>query len=123
VIVPLFPRYLFVQLDPDVKNTAPIRSTQGVVDLVRFGNLLVPLPEGFVEELAAKCDPDSGVQVTAESVFAPGRIVKVVDGLFVGWRGVCLEGNSQERVMVLMQVLGQSQRLLLSRNQVVIVDG
>ena len=37
VVEPVFPRYLFVRLDFGVTNLAPIRSTLGVSDLVRFG--------------------------------------------------------------------------------------
>ena len=34
----LFPRYLFVSLDPETHDWAPIRSTVGVSSLVRFGD-------------------------------------------------------------------------------------
>ena len=35
-VEPLFPGYLFVQLDLGRQNTAPIRSTRGVIGMVRF---------------------------------------------------------------------------------------
>lgn len=64
VTLPLFPRYLFARLDLATQNTAPIRSTQGVVGLVRFGLDPAPLPEGFVEQLREQddrgCIPELG---------------------------------------------------------------
>jgi len=46
VIEPLFPGYLFVQLAFGQDDTAPIRSTRGCRDLVRFGK----------HNFAAACD-------------------------------------------------------------------
>ena len=37
VVEPLFPRYLFVRLDPDENSLSPVRSTKGVAGPVRFG--------------------------------------------------------------------------------------
>ena len=44
VVEPLFPRYLFIHLEPGVDNWAPLRSTLGVSTVVRFG---VETPEGM----------------------------------------------------------------------------
>ena len=35
--VVLFPGYLFIYLDANLENFAPIRSTKGVLNFVRFG--------------------------------------------------------------------------------------
>ena len=45
---PLFPRYLFIQVDPDQHSLAPVRSTVGVSDLVRFGQQLRPVPDAVI---------------------------------------------------------------------------
>src|SRR5882757_6361948 len=41
----LFPRYLFVQLNAALQSLAPIRSTLGVTNVVRFGNDFVTVPD------------------------------------------------------------------------------
>ncbi len=41
----LFPRYLFIRIDPYRCNTAPVRSTRGVVGLVRFGGQPAVVPD------------------------------------------------------------------------------
>ena len=35
IVEPLFPRYLFIHIDPDENNLAPVRSTRGVTGLVQ----------------------------------------------------------------------------------------
>ena len=51
VLEPLFPRYLFVQLNVGVDNFAPIRSTLGVVVLVHFGNQPAVMPVSAIEAI------------------------------------------------------------------------
>lgn len=46
VIGPLFPRYLFIQLESGVDDWRPIRSTKGVAALVRFGTELAVAVQG-----------------------------------------------------------------------------
>ena len=47
---PLFPRYLFIRLDEQAsQDWSPIRSTIGVSQMVRFGNLLAQLTDEVVE--------------------------------------------------------------------------
>mgnify|MGYP000091062149 CR=1 FL=1 len=41
---PMFPRYLFIELDSQFDNWSPIRSTRGVSGLVRFGQQAARVP-------------------------------------------------------------------------------
>jgi len=54
IIEPLFPRYLFIQLDTQSDNWGPIRSTFGVASLVRFGNEPAKVPDNFVAHLKSQ---------------------------------------------------------------------
>ena len=56
-VEPLFPRYLFIQVDPDQHSLAPVRSTLGVAKLVRFGQLLRPVPESVIDYIRQHEDP------------------------------------------------------------------
>ena len=53
---PLFPRYLFIHAAPDTQNLAAVRSTRGVVGLVRSGYELVKVPDGVIAALRARMD-------------------------------------------------------------------
>ena len=45
----LFPRYLFIRIDPHRSNIAPVRSTRGVVGLVRFGGQPAVVPDEVID--------------------------------------------------------------------------
>jgi transcriptional antiterminator RfaH len=47
---PLFPNYLFIQLDKQVANFNAIRSTRGVGSFVRFGLNHAVTGNGFIED-------------------------------------------------------------------------
>src|SRR4030095_2041604 len=50
-VVSLFPRYLFLQLDAARQSLAPVRSTLGVANLVRFGSEARVVPDAIVDDL------------------------------------------------------------------------
>jgi transcriptional antiterminator RfaH len=116
VIEPLFPGYLFVRLDIQRQNTSPIRSTRGVIGLVRFGNEPRPVPEALVVELkAAHTDPDGAI--TQEHLFKSGDRVEIVSGPFAGLKAIFLAESGEERAQLLLELLGRSNRVVLSRHQ------
>ena len=116
VTLPLFPRYLFARLDLSTQNTAPIRSTQGVVGLVRFGLHLPPLPDGFVDMLRAR-DPDAAGLALNNPDWRPGERLHIMEGPFAGLEALFAARDGAARVLVLMDLLGQAQRLSLPEHQ------
>ncbi len=114
---PMFPGYLFVNLNIESQNIAPIRSTRGVIGLVRFGNQTCPVPDGLVEALI-RLQPDAERPLDFTQLFRLGAEVEIVDGPFIGLKAIVESNSSQERVHVLLNLLGKSSRLTLPRNQV-----
>jgi len=45
---PLFPSYLFIELDDKIQNWTPIRSTKGVSNFVRFGLSFAKVPNQII---------------------------------------------------------------------------
>lgn len=111
-IEPLFPRYLFVQADPNVQSLAAIRSTRGALGLVRFAGEPARVTDDLIARLRRDADPQ-GVIVLAAPEFHPGDEVSIVDGPFAGLRGVYAQRQGQFRVMVLLRMLGGEQSVLL----------
>ncbi len=116
VTLPLFPRYLFARLDLTTQNTAPIRSTQGVVGLVRFGLHLPSLPEDFVDMLRVR-DPDASGLALNNADWRPGERLQIMEGPFAGLGALFAARDGAERVIVLMDLLGQAQRLRFPEHQ------
>lgn len=56
VLVPLFPRYLFVRFDHEVSPWRAINGTRGVMRLLTNGPRPLAVPLGVVETLLTKCD-------------------------------------------------------------------
>ena len=117
VIEPLFPRYLFIQLDTTTDNWAPIRSTKGVSSLVRFGAEPGRIPEQLIQLLQTS-ESDTGLHDWAEPEFAAGQAVRVVDGSMRGYEGIFIARSSKERVLVLLDILGRQVRTQLTTGQI-----
>ncbi len=121
VIEPMFPRYLFLQARVGHVNLAPVRSTRSVVDFVRFGGVITAVPDDLVEALMRDADENGVIQVEDFSL-NPGDRVRVVDGPLIGMEGVFSAATSEQRVIVLMSLLGQQQTVSLRHESLQRID-
>jgi len=116
----LFPRYLFVELCDAGEDWAPIRSTRGVIGLVRFGRHAVPVPGAVIDGLRARVDAMTGcVDWIRDPGLRPRQRVTIAEGPFAGHEGLFLARSGEERVIVLMEIMRQQQRLELPAKAVV----
>lgn len=113
VVDPLFPHYCFICLSDVADNWAPIRSTRGVSKLVRFGDLPLALPDGLVEALQVRESALNSPQAQAEALFTPGQTVTITDGPLAGLAAVFDARDGDERVILLLKLLHQQQRVHL----------
>lgn len=112
----LFPGYLFIHVDIAGRNCAPIRSTRGVLGFVRFGLDPVPVPAAVIETLRLTAQ-DYTAQLP--SVFTPGDAVSIVAGSFSGLKAIFQAQNGEDRVVLLLDLLGRTTRVTLHRDAVV----
>lgn len=103
---PLFPRYLFVQLDTALESRSwtPIHSTKGVTRLVRFGMQPAKVDAGIIDFLRVQVDL---VNAEPQRLFQPGDRVRVADGPFAGLEGVFQMRDGEMRAMVLIELLSR----------------
>lgn len=120
-IEPVFPRYLLIRLDAGGDNFAPIRSTRGVSGLVRIGMEPAVVPDPVVERLRGAADPASGLLLPELAELRSGDPVEIIDGPFRGLRGIFQARSGEERVLILLNILGQANRVKLSSHQVAAV--
>ncbi len=109
VLRPLFPGYVFVQVDQDLRRWQPILSTIGVRTLVRFGERLSFLDDGFVRCLRAR--EIDGAIVRPQHAFASGQEVRVSGGAFDGLVATIVTMDERDRLVVLMDILNRSVRV------------
>jgi transcriptional antiterminator RfaH len=118
-IEPLFPRYVFVGASVELQSVAPIRSTRGVCGLVRFGGQLATVPDTLIDALREREDPASGMHGSRRPLFEPGDRIKLAQGPLAGLEGLFSSESADERVFVLMDLLGRQNKLEVNRDWVV----
>jgi transcriptional antiterminator RfaH len=113
IISALFPRYLFVQLNSAVQSLAPMRSTLGVANVVRFGTEFISVPDAIVEELIGREDESGLHRLSLEPMFKAGVAVRVLEGALAGVSGIFEREDANDRVVVLLNLLGRETRIKL----------
>jgi transcriptional antiterminator RfaH len=108
VVEPLFPRYLFLRADPESQDLSRVRSTRGVTALVRRGVEPARVPEPVIAALEARSDAGDGFVRLDPPALAPGAGVRVTQGPFEGMDAVFKARSANERVMLLVRVLGEA---------------
>lgn len=98
---PLFPGYVFVRMQPEAVRWQAINGTLGVKYILTQDERPVPLPEGFVEALAAHAGP-SGL-VTYAPGLKVGDAVTLMSGPFANEVGELIAMDDRGRVEVLMR--------------------
>jgi transcriptional antiterminator RfaH len=117
IAAPLFPRYLFVAADLSAQRWRAIRSTIGVSRLVCNGDAPAPLADAVVERLRAQ-EQSGFVRLPAAPAFARGDAVRVIDGAFATCFGLFDGMRDDERVTVLLDLLGRKVRVAIEREMI-----
>ncbi len=117
VCEPLFPGYLFIELDLERQNTAPIRSTRGVIRLVRLGDTLQPFPESLLQALM-QAQTVSGDAIDPAKLFQSGDEVRLINGPMAGMKAIFKARNSRERVILLLNILGSETPVSVSPHHI-----
>jgi transcriptional antiterminator RfaH len=116
VIEALFPQYLFIRLGMGHDNISSIRSTLGVRDLVRFNNTPALVPEPVVESIRSMLDESSGIYRVTTPLFKKGDPVRIDQSPFTGIPAIFLAETGNERVAILINLLGQDRRVTVERD-------
>lgn len=112
----LFPGYVFVLVRVD-QSWHPVRSTKGVLEVVRFGESPATLPAACIDDLRARENPLTGL-VDLLGPLQSGARVMVTRGVFAGWQGVYEAADDRSRLHVLLDTLGSAVRIIASRGSV-----
>jgi transcriptional antiterminator RfaH len=110
VLRPLFPRYLFAGLDRTSMRWRPILSTFGVTDVVRTGDEPIPVPLEIVTTIREREDLGAFDRVDPRHSLKIGELVRVTAGALEDMVGRLMELRDQDRVVVLLELLGRDVR-------------
>lgn len=110
-LAPLFPNYLFVQLDVSRDHWRSVNGTRGVIRLITQGETPQPVPVGIVEALQVRMSADGAMNWVPSLQI--GQTVRVADGPLVDFVGTLEHLDSAGRVRVLLDMLGRSVSVAL----------
>ena len=116
-LVVLFPGYLFIQLNEKTQNWSPINSTKGVSHFVKFGLNFAKVPTNVIEFIK------TNQHITAEKLqnlykFKPGDNVQIIDGVFENYMAIFKCYKPDDRVILLLNLLGREQTLSIKKESV-----
>jgi transcriptional antiterminator RfaH len=111
---PLFPGYVFVEWPSQWR---PLLGTIGVRSVVMSDRKPAKLPLGFVESLKAR--ELDGVIGEPEMAFRIGQQVTIQGGAFDGLIGQIIEMRSNDRVLVLLDLLNRQTPVHIDARQLV----
>jgi transcriptional antiterminator RfaH len=114
----LFPGYLFVYLDKERENWSPIRSTKGVINFVRFGLDYAQVPDTVIKFLKAN-ELINKEKLNNLNRFKSGDKIQITDGVFKNCVAIFKSSKPQERVVLLLNILGQQQSITIKQESVI----
>ncbi len=108
---PLFSRYLFVNVDIDAGHRPRVNTAPGVAYLVSFGDRPAAVADAIIEEIKSRENEDGYVRLGRGQKFAKGDRVKISDGALCDHVGLFQTGTDNERVVILLDLLGRLTRV------------
>ena len=115
VIKPLFPRYLFVNVDLVAQRWPIINSTYGVNVIISMEGKPVIISEDIINKIKLCEKPDENINVVPYSFMTKGDEVNILEGVFSGKKGIFNGLTDNNRVKVLFNLLGKEVTLSVSR--------
>lgn len=104
VAEPLFPGYLFCRFDPN--NRLPILATPGVIQIVGFNRMLVPVDEAEIDAIQSLVA--SGFPSQPWPFLQVGDRVQIDSGPLRGLEGLLVELKGSHRLVVSVTLLQRS---------------
>ncbi len=106
---PLFSGYLFVAFDISKGGWSAINNTYGVTRLVNFCGDPQPVPFDLISRLMQRCDEDG--KLLPPPTLKVGDMVKMSSGPFAEFVATVEKINPDQRVWVLLDMLGRTTRI------------
>jgi transcriptional antiterminator RfaH len=114
---PLFPSYLFIQLDEQVANFNAIRSTRGVGSFVRFGLNHAVIGNGIIEDIKKSIAGNKqGKSLVELLAYCQSDTVELTQGSLKLLEAIYQAKDVLERSVLMVKMLGQ-QRQVVEKNQ------
>ena len=117
VTEPLFPGYIFADLDDYAGKFHKVRSTFGVAKLLTFGETPATVPDALIQEMH---QVNAETQQKAQQSAMPqvGEKVEITYGPFKGFMAEILQLDGESRCIVLLNWLQKEVKATLEFNEI-----
>ena len=115
---PLFPRYLFVEIDLDRRPWRAINSTRGISYLLTMGENPSAVPSGIVEEIKSRESQQKLIELEPFTTYDPGDCVEITTGALSRQVGNFIRVDTNQRIVMLLQLLGRELEVRLQPGDV-----
>lgn len=115
---PLFPGYLFVQLDLARDRWHAINGTYGVRYIVAMGDRPSAVPDQIVESIRAHENAQGLIEIVDPCPYAPGEVIEITHGVMADQTGIFKCRDDRQRVTLLLNLLGRETEIRLPANAV-----
>lgn len=119
---PLFPRYLFVRADIGAGHRPRVNTAPGVAQMVSFGERPAVVADEIIDEIKAREDDDGYIRLGRGQKFAKGEPVKISDGALSNHIGFFECHTDNDRVIILLDLLGRQTRVKVPLDSLVSGD-
>ena len=114
-VKPLFPGYMFVSFETASAPWRKINSTLGVSRIVTFSDVPKAVPYGLIKALKEKSEKNDASETVLK--FSKGDTVLVNSGPFAEFITKIESIDAQQRIWVLMEIMGRETRVQIAPDQ------
>lgn len=108
VVKPLFPRYLFIRMDPSQQPWRSINGTFGISHILSEGNTPTPIDQAVIGQIRGR--EIDGTVVMPPPELKKGQKVCVTEGAFEGIEGIFECHDDNLRAVLLLELMGRVVR-------------
>lgn len=112
IIKPVFPGYIFIAVNLEENNWHKINNTRGISSIILFGNEIPLIRYELIKEL--KCNFSLNNDPKTTDQFEIGMSAKITNGPFAQLIGKIEEIGADQRIWILLDVLGTQTRVSIS---------
>ena len=113
IIVPLFPRYLFIGMDLEVARWRSVNGTPGVSYLLMNQEHPALISNSIIDDLKRQESAEGLVSVGSLVVFTKGDKVRILDGTFKDYTATFEKLDDKQRVHLLLSFMGRETKFSL----------
>ena len=113
ILKPIFPGYIFIAINLEEKNWHKINNTRGICNIIAFGNEIPLIHYKLIEELKHRFSLDNILK--AADPFEVGMNTEITIGPFAQLIGKIDEIDTDQRIWILLDILGNQTRVSINK--------